>query len=89
VEAKIHREINGKAKGVWVKKYPSSKWYAILQVEKEKEKDKLLPTDRVVSLDMGIEKFVVDHRGTAIENPKHLDKTIERIKPLQRKNKTV
>ncbi len=34
---------------------------------------------------MGIEKFVVDSSGTAIENPKHLDKTIERIKLLQRK----
>ncbi len=86
VKAKIHREIEGKAKGIWVKKYPSSKWYAmIIQVQVEKQDTTQQTGNRVVGLDMGIEKFVVDSKKTAIENPKHLDKTIERIKLLQRK----
>ena len=35
IKVKIHREIDGKVKGVWIKKYPSGKWYAIVQIEKE------------------------------------------------------
>jgi len=33
VKTIIHREIEGKAKGIWVKKYASGKWYAIIQVQ--------------------------------------------------------
>jgi len=72
-------------KGIWVKKYPSGKWYAIIQAEKEDTIHQPCDRDKAIGLDMGVEKFVVDSSGTAIENPKHLDKTLERIKLLQRK----
>ena len=82
VKAKIHREIDGKVKGIWIKKYPSGKWYAIVQIEKEGE---VKPhTGKVVALDVGIEKFAMDSEGRAIEYPKFIDKTIERIRKVQK-----
>ena len=82
VKAKIHREIDGKVKGIWIKKYPSGKWYVIVQVENEEE---IKPhTGKVIALDVGIEKFAVDSEGRAIEYPKFIDKTIGRIRKVQK-----
>ncbi|MCD6370722.1 MAG: transposase [Thermoplasmata archaeon] len=82
VKAKIHREIDGKVKGIWIKKYPSGKWYAIVQIEKEIERKE--KTGKVVAIDVGIEKFLVDSDGRTVEYPKFIDKTIERIKRTQK-----
>jgi len=42
-------------------------------------------TDRIGdAIDMGIEKFLVDRDGRAVEYPKFIDKTIERIKRIQK-----
>jgi len=82
IKAKIHREIDGKVKGIWIKKYPSGKWYAIVQIEKDAEiKPK---TGKVIAIDVGIEKFAVDSEGRAIEYPKFIDKTIDRIRKVQK-----
>ncbi len=82
VKAKIHRGIDGKVKGIWIKKYPSGRWYAIVQVEKEIEiKQK---TGRMIAIDVGIEKFLVDSDGRIVEYPKFIDGTIERVKKVQK-----
>ena len=83
IKAKIHREIDGKVKGIWVKKYPSGKWYAILQIEKDIEKKE--KTGKIIAIDVGIEKFAVDSKGRAIEYPRFIDKTIKRITTLHKK----
>ena len=82
IKARIHRKIDGKIKGVIVKKYPSGKWYAIVQVEKEKN---ILPkTGREVGIDVGIKYFLTDSDGNMIENPKFYEKTLKRIKSLHK-----
>jgi len=58
IKAKIHRKIDGKVKGVIVKRYPSGKWYAIVQVEVEPEK--LPETGKTVGIDVGIKYFLTD-----------------------------
>ncbi len=69
VKAKIHREIDGKVKGIWIKRYPSGKWYAIVQVDKEtkskaKDSEEKIKS-KVIAIDVGIEKFLVDSEGKA------------------------
>ena len=82
IKAKIHRKIDGKVKGVIVKRYPSGKWYAIVQVEVKLEK--LPETGRTVGIDMGIKYFLTDSDGRQIENPKFYEKTLSRIKGLHK-----
>ena len=82
VKAKIHREIDGKVKGIWIKKYPSGKWYAIVQVETEPKE--LPKTGKAVGIDVGIKHFLTDSDGKQIENPKFYEKTLRRIRRLHK-----
>ena len=82
IKAKIHRKIDGKVKGVIVKRYPSGKWYAIVQVEVEPEK--LPETGRTVGIDVGIKYFLTDSDRKQIENPRFYEKTLKRVKGLHK-----
>ncbi|USH00836.1 transposase [Thermococcus argininiproducens] len=82
IPIKLHRRIKGKVKGVIIKRTRSGKWYAIFQVEEEPEP--LPKTGRAVGIDLGVKHFAVDSDGNAFENPLFLEKSLERIKKLQR-----
>ncbi len=89
IPIKLHRQIEGRIKGVIIKKESSGKWFAIFQVE---EPPKLLAkTHKVVGIDLGIKHFLTDTEGRQIENPKFCEKSLERImiehKKLSRKKK--
>lgn len=87
VKAKIHRDIDGKVKGIWIKKYPSGRWYAIVQAEKEIEKKigkKLPETAREVGIDVGVRYFLTDSEGRKIENPRFYERTLRRIRGLHK-----
>ena len=79
---KLHRRIKGQVKGVIIKRTKSGKWYAIFQVEEEPEP--LPETGKVVGIDLGVKHFAVDSGGNAFENPLFLEKSLERIKKIQR-----
>lgn len=82
IPVKIHREIDGEIKGVIIKRYPSGKWYALFQVEKNKE---ILPkTENVVGIDVGVRYFLTDSDGRQVKNPKYYERTLNRIKKLQK-----
>jgi putative transposase len=82
IPIKIHREIEGEIKGVIVKREKSGKWFAIVQVEDELKP--LQPTGKAVGIDVGIRHFLTDSDGRQIENPKYYERTLNRIKILQR-----
>lgn len=82
VQIKLHREINGKVKGVIVKRELSGKWHAIFQVEKEPKP--LLKVNKAIGIDVGIRHFLTDSDGRQIENPKFCEKTLDRIKIQQK-----
>jgi len=82
IKAKIHRKIDGKVKGMWIKKYPSGKWYAIVQIETEPEE--LPKTSKAVGIDVGVRYFLTDSDGRQIENPKFYERTLRRIKGLHK-----
>ena len=82
IRIKLHRPVEGKIKGVIIKREKSGKWYAIIQVEDE---PKLLPpTGKVVGIDVGVRHFLTDSDGRQVENPRFYEKTLKRIKILQR-----
>jgi len=82
IPIKLHRPIKGKIKGVIIKRAKTGKWFAIVQAEVDEE---LLPkTGRVVGIDVGINHFCVDSDGLAFENPKFIDRTLEKIKKVQK-----
>jgi len=82
IPIRISREIDGKVKGIIIKKYPSGKWYALVQIE---ELSKLLPkTGKAIGIDVGIKYFLTDSEGRRIENPKFYQSTLNRIKTIQK-----
>ncbi|BDC36537.1 MAG: transposase [Candidatus Methanoliparum thermophilum] len=83
IPIKIHRQIEGKIKGVFIKREKSEKWFAIFQVEQPL---KPLPkTHKSIGIDLGIKHFLTDTDGRQIENPKFYEKSLKRIKIEQRK----
>ena len=82
IPIKLHRPIEGKIKGVIVKRTKTGKWFAIVQAEVTPEP--LPSTGRVVGIDLGIQHFCVDSDGMAFENPKFIDRTLEKIKEVQK-----
>ncbi|MDF2957608.1 MAG: Transposase [Candidatus Alkanophagales archaeon MCA70_species_1] len=83
IPIKLHRQIRGKMKGVIVKRERSGKWYAIVQVEGD-EPEPLPPTGKTVGIDIGIRHFLTDSDGRQVENPRFYERTLKRIKILQR-----
>jgi len=82
IPIKLHRRVKGEVKGVIIKRTKSGKWYAIFQVEEEPEP--FPETGRTVGVDLGVRYFAVDSDGNAFENPLFLEKSLEKIKKLQR-----
>ena len=82
VPIKIHRQINGKIKEVIIKRERSGKWYAIVQVEDEPEPSP--PTGKTVGIDVGVRFFLTDSDGRQVENPCFYERTLQRIKKLQK-----
>lgn len=82
IPIRLHRPIEGKIKGVIVKRTKTKKWFAIVQAEVD---EKPLPqTSKVVGIDLGVQHFCVDSNGMAFENPLFLERTIEKIKKVQK-----
>jgi putative transposase len=82
IPIKLHRKIEGKIKGVIIKRTKSEKWFALVQLEVV---DETIPkTGRVIGIDMGVHHFATDSDGNRFENPKFLDKTIEKIRKIQK-----
>ena len=83
IKFKKHREIEGKIKSISIVRTPTGKYY--LNVLVDREIKPLPPTDKVVAVDVGLTHFATLSTGEKIENPRYLERTLRRIKRLQRK----
>ena len=81
IPIKVHRRIEGKTKGVLIKRGFSGRWHAIFQVEAKPKP--LSKTNKAVGIDVGVKHFLTDSEGRRIENPKFYQKTLGRIKVVQ------
>jgi len=82
VKIKLHRPIDGKVKGVIVKK-SGNKWYAIVQVEQEPEQQ--ISSIKPVGIDLGLKAFAVDSAGYVIEKTRFAGKSSDKLKKIQKK----
>ena len=78
----IHRELEGEMKSVTISKTPTGKYYASILVEYERSSTPL--NGSVIGADLGLKEFVITSNGDKYPNPKHLKKSLKRLKRLQR-----
>ena len=87
IRCRIHRKFNGIIKTSTISKTPTGKYYISILVELNEElpKKKPMSEKQAIGVDLGIKTFAVLSNGVEIENPKHLRKSIKKVKKLQRK----
>ena len=71
---------------VCIKMYPSGRIYVIFTVEEPETQEQTLDEPaKVVGVDLGIERLATLSDGRYLENPKPLERSLERIRLLQRR----
>ncbi|MEK6888012.1 MAG: RNA-guided endonuclease TnpB family protein [Candidatus Aenigmatarchaeota archaeon] len=80
----MHRDIEGKIKQITIKHCPSGKWYASIIAE---TKNEIPVTDNTnkVGIDLGTMNYVYDSNGNHFDNPKYLNKSLEKLRKEQRR----
>ncbi len=91
IRIRMHRNIKGNIKGIIIKKYPSGKWYAYLQVENKSKQIEQKPIKSAIGIDLGIEYFTMDNNGVYTKYPLFLKNSLKKLakeqKRLARKKK--
>jgi len=82
IRIKLHRPIEGEIKGIIVKREQSGKWFAIVQAEDDAKPKP--PTGKCIGIDVGIRYFLTDSDRRQVENPRYYERTLQRIRILQR-----
>ena len=82
IKIKCHRRLGGIVKSCTIIKTRSGKYYVSLLVSEETER--LPVSNNRVGIDLGIKEFAICSNGDKYENPKHLRKSEQRLKKLQK-----
>ena len=87
IRCKIHRKYSGNSKTFTISKTPSGKYFVsvLVEVDEVQKTNKPICENQAVGVDLGIKTFATLSNGVEIENPKHLKRSLEKIKALQRK----
>lgn len=83
VKTKNKLEPQGKIWNATISQAPSGKYYVSLCCEAE-DADKLPAVNRNVGIKLGLDNYLVLDNGIRIPNPKHLDRSMKKIKRLSR-----
>jgi len=79
------REIDGKIKSVTVSRTSTGKYFASILIDAANNNIKITEsTGSVVGIDLGLSHFIITSEGVKIDNPKHYQKTLTKLKYLQR-----
>ncbi|QNO16714.1 IS200/IS605 family element transposase accessory protein TnpB [Alkalicella caledoniensis] len=84
IEAKVHREFDGKIKSANIVQNSSGRYYVSILVDTEAKDLPLPKVDKTIGLDLGISNFLIDSDGNTISNPKNLHKHERKLAKLQR-----
>jgi putative transposase len=87
IKAKLHRKFNGKIKTVTISRTPTGKYFASVLVEtpdvvKTKEKPN---RKKAVGIDFGLKHFITLSTGEKVDNPKHLQKFLDKLALFSRR----
>lgn len=86
IKAKIHRTFEGIVKSSTISRTATGKYFISILVEMNEHNTPMRPIceNKTVGIDLGIKTFAVISDGTEIPNPKYLNKSLDKIKKLQR-----
>ena len=78
-----HREIQGKSKTLTIKKAKSGEWYITISAETEAAP---VPSNKKteVGIDLGLRDYTTLSNGIKIQNPRLLDKSLNKLRKAQR-----
>lgn len=82
IRIKMHRQIQGNVKTVTVK-HEGNHWYVIVSCDNI-PKILLPPSNKKVGIDLGLINYATLSDGTTIENPRHLKRSLTKLKDAQR-----
>ncbi len=87
VDVFIDREFSGTYKTATVSKNPAGKYFISILVEDGIALPECTPviSDKSIGIDVGLKHFAVLSTGEKIDNPKHFEKSLGRLKVLQRR----
>ncbi len=87
IRCKIHRKYSGNSKTFTISKTPSGKYFVsvLVEVDEVPKTNKPICENQAVGVDLVIKTFATLSSGVEIENPKHLKRSLEKLKALQRK----
>lgn len=77
------KSFEGDINNVTVERTPTGKYFAVLNVNFEPEK--IESNSNSIGIDVGIRRFYADSNGRTVENPKHLEKAMRKLKREQRR----
>lgn len=88
IKAVFHRPFEGEVKTCTVSKTPTNKYFVSILVEdgksnKEQSKPK---KEKCLGIDLGLTHYLTDSEGNKVENPRHLNKKLKRLKKENRKH---
>lgn len=87
IKCKFHRHFEGTIKTVTISKTKTDKYFVSILVEETiSEPKKENPAiNKAIGIDLGIKEFAVCSNGKRFENPKHLKKSLDKLKKEQKK----
>lgn len=87
IKTVFHREFEGKVKTCTISKTQTGKYYISILIDDGKEQTELEEPnkEKCLGLDLGISHYVIGSDGSKVENPRHLNKKLKRLKKEQRK----
>ena len=87
IPAVLHRKFNGTVKTVTISKTPSGKYFASVLVDTDLQELPVTPVkeNTALGIDLGIKTLAVCSDGRTFDNPKNLQKSVDRLKLLQKR----
>ena len=87
IKCKVSRIFEGKIKSATVSKSKTGKYFISILVETGKDEPTKndVTLENSIGIDVGLKTFLVTSDGEIIENPRHLNKYLSRIKVLQKR----
>ncbi|MFA5299687.1 MAG: RNA-guided endonuclease TnpB family protein [Lutibacter sp.] len=81
----LHRPFHGTIKTVTISKTPTNKYFASILVDMPITIPAKQAINNPVGIDLGVKSFIVTSEGIKFDNPKYLQRSIDRLKILQKR----
>jgi putative transposase len=83
IKAKFHRRFDGETRTATISRTPTGKYFISILVEDGREIPEKVSSGPNIGVDVGITHFAILSTGEKIENPRHLKKSMAKLKAEQ------